>query len=206
MSPCGLTENDYEKLNTRIRDLKQYKKALKSKCDRKFIIMMFINLLIVLLSASIPLGLIPNLGQDLSTIIAFSSMAGLTGVNTIIGYKNLKKNDKIFNDVTEQINYLESVSKKIENEVKNTKEKNIDINDISRKFDWRKQLKLMKVYATYKHAFIKHYKKDDLYEVLQANGYNNAETYYLYEKTKEEIEKKQKEKVLRKENLKEIWK
>ena len=195
-------EDEMTSLNLKINLLKDCNNNEEKNKNRKFIVMMIINAIIILLTSLIPLGLISSFGIQGASIISLLSMVGLTGINTAIGTRKIKNIDNSKNNITEQIVYLEDIKLKIEEEAKKS---NIDIKNISNKFDWRKQLKLIKTYNTYKKAFKKHYKRDDLYEVLQYSGYDNAESYYLYTRTKEEFENKNKQKVLKKENIMNLW-
>ena len=195
-------EDEMTSINSKIDLLKECNIDLEKNKNRKFVVMMIINAVIILLTSLVPLGLISNLGINSANIISLLSMIGLTGINTAIGAKSIKRTEDSKNNIIEQIAYLEDIKTKIETEAKKS---NIDVKSISNRFNWRRQLKLIKTYNTYKKSFKKHYKKHDLYEALQYSGFDNADSYYLYTKTKEDVEKKSKQKTLKKENIMDLW-
>ena len=180
-------EQELTELKLKIDNLKHYMKELEEKYDKKFNLMIILDCVISLLAAPLL-----STGQ----IVFMLVYVGLIGVNTIMSVKKMIRIKEESKDINEQKKYLEDVK----NEIEEIKEKKVDIKSINFQFEWKKRLKLMKIYSAYKKSFKKHYKKNDLYEVLQYSGYNNAESYYLYDKTRNEVDNKQKNKILLKFN------
>ena len=184
-----------EKIN--LLNANKDKNIIRQKTIRK--IALIINLLsIILISITIPSLIIIN--ATISILTSLFSIIVLNGITTLIGYKKTKKIKDKINDLSSEIEYLENTKKQISNELKTSKDKKIDLNYINKKYNWRKQIKLNSNYIKYKNFYLKHFKKGDLYEVLLSNNYSNPDTYYIYNKTKEDFEEKEKQKVLEKNN------